>query len=173
MTTDAPPGAGDSRLDGVSHQVVTHGRAGSLEEAAELRGLEPGALIKTMVVRRAETDYLFVLVPGDRRIDWPKLRSRLEERRLSLPDASEALAATGYQPGTITPLGATHDWPVLADERLVAKDVSIGAGAHGWSITISGDDLVELLDAETADVTRPMKTDDSDSGSTANPDGGP
>lgn len=141
----------------MAHTVISHGPAKSLSEAARLRGIDPSAVIKTMVVRRAEASHIFVLVPGDRLIDWPKLRSHLGERRLSLPDGNEALEATGYKPGTITPLGARTRWPVIADERLLAGEVSIGAGERGWSITIDGRTLVELLGAETADVTRPAK----------------
>lgn len=151
------PGANDPRLVDVAHRVVTHGPARSLEEAAQLRGIEPAAVIKTMVVRRAEDDYVFVLVPGDRLIDWAKLRTHLGERRLSLPDTDEAVEATGYVPGTITPLGAKTNWPVIADQRLVDKGVSIGAGRRGWSISIEANDLLGALHAETADVTRPAK----------------
>lgn len=157
MTETPPPGTTDPRLEGVRHEVVTHERARSLEEAARLRGLEPEAVIKTMVVRRGEDAYLFVLVPGGRRIDWPKLREHIGERRLSMPDGKEALAVTGYEPGTITPLGATHHWPVLADRRLASGYVSIGAGRSGWSITVDGSELVELLSAELADVTKPAE----------------
>lgn len=144
----------DPRLSGADHHVVTHGRASSLEEAARLRGLPPSAVIKTMVVRRSEDDYVFVLVPGDRVIDWPKLRATLGERRLSMPDADEALEVTGYARGTITPLGATRHWPVVADSRIVSGPASIGGGARGVSISIDGADLVEILEASVADVTK-------------------
>jgi Cys-tRNA(Pro) deacylase len=113
-------------------------------------------VIKTMVVRRGEGDYVFILVPGDRVIDWPKLRSTLGERRLSMPDADEALAATGYVRGTITPFGASTPWPVVADSRIPGRSVSIGGGAHGVSITIDGDDLITAIDAEAFDITRPV-----------------
>lgn len=156
MSGDRAPGLSDPRLATVEHQVVTHGRVRSLEEAAEARGLQPAAVIKTMVVRRDENDYLFVLVPGDRRIDWPRLRDHLDERRLSMPDPEEALAVTGYRPGTITPFGSTRDWPVIIDERLTSGDVSIGAGRHGWSITIDGSALRDALSADPADVTKPV-----------------
>lgn len=155
MTDTPPPGATDPRLESISHEVVIHERARTLDEAARLRGLEPGAVIKTMVVRREQNDYIFVLVPGDRRIDWPKLRAHLDERRLSMPDGEEVVAATGYEPGTITPLGAANPWPVLADRRLASGAVSIGAGRHGWSITVDGADLIDTLSADVADVTRP------------------
>ena len=144
----------DPRLVSVDHRVVRHGRVDSLEEAATLRGVEPSAVIKTMVVRRSEDDYVFVLVPGDRVIDWPKLRDLLGERRLSMPDQDEALAVTGYARGTITPFGSTNAWPVIADQRAADGSVSIGAGAAGVSITIEGSELVETLGAEIADVTK-------------------
>jgi Cys-tRNA(Pro) deacylase len=145
---------GDSRLADVDHKVVRHGRVSSLEEAAELRGVDPSAVIKTMVVRKRDEDYIFVLVPGDRVIDWPKLRNLLDERRLSMPDAEEALAVTGYVRGTITPFGSEQPWPVYADERLAGMTVSIGGGAHGVSITIDGATLIAVLDATADDITK-------------------
>ena len=143
----------DPRLTAVPHTVIRHGRVASLEEAARLRGVDPSAIVKTMVVRRGDEDFVFVLVPGDRVIDWPKLRSVLGQRRLSMPDADEAQAVTGYARGTITPFGATTPWPVVADERIADRTASIGGGDHGVSITIDGRTLIDALEADEADVT--------------------
>lgn len=140
-----------SRL-GVAGRVTRHGRVSSLDEAAMARGITPDRLIKTMVVRRGEDDYLLVLVPGDRAISWPKLRALLGVNRLSMPDAATALAVTGFERGTITPLGTTRDWPVIADVRITGE-ISIGGGGHGVGITLDGDSLVVALDAIRADVT--------------------
>lgn len=152
----ATPATTDPRLEAVDHEVIDTGPVESLEEAARLRGVPPSSVIKTLVVRRSEAAYVFVLVPGDRVIDWPKLRSTLGERRLSMPDADEAFEATGYKRGTITPLGASTDWPVYADQRLAKGKVSIGGGAFGISITISGADLVKVVGAQIADLTKPQ-----------------
>ena len=149
------PALKDARLIGVEHTVHRHGPVGSLAEAAELRGIEPSAVVKTMVVRTAEDAYVFVLVPGDRVIDWPKLRSHTDQRRLSMPDADEAFAVTGYRRGTITPFGASTPWPVIADERLAGGAISIGGGAPGVSITIDGATAIQILAAAIADVTKP------------------
>ena len=54
------------------------------------RGVEPRQVVKTLVVRRGEEDLLFVLVPGDRQISWPKLRALLGVSRMSMPDAAAA-----------------------------------------------------------------------------------
>ncbi len=145
----------DPRLTRLDYEVVRHENARSLQEAAELRGLPPSALIKTMVVRRGANDYLFVLVPGDRVIDWAKLRSLLGERRLSMPDAEQALEVTGYARGTITPFGSLEEWPVVADALTADGMVSIGGGARGVSILTEGSRLVEVLQATVADVTKP------------------
>lgn len=138
---------------GIPFTITRHGRVGSLAEAAAARGLEPRDLVKTIVVRRGEDDHVLVLVPGDRAISWPRLRTLLGVNRLSLPDAAAARDATGYERGTITPFGALGDWPVVADERLLGRTVSVGAGAHGVAATVAGDDLVVATRATVADVT--------------------
>ena len=145
----------DLRLESLPHEVIRHGPVASLEEAAEARGVTPSQVIKTMVVRRGANDYVFVLVPGDRVIAWPKLRSHLGVNRLSMPDAGEAHQVTGYRRGTITPLGATTAWPVIADQKIQGT-VSIGGGGHGVSLTVAGSDLIEALGADVADITDPV-----------------
>jgi Cys-tRNA(Pro)/Cys-tRNA(Cys) deacylase len=139
---------------GIAHEVTRHGRVGSLAEAAAVRGVEPSAIVKTMVVRRGEGDHLFVLVPGDREISWPKLRALLVNR-ISMPAAEAAREVTGYERGTITPFGSETALPVIADERLAGRTISLGAGAHGVAATLSADDVIAHLDARVADVTDP------------------
>jgi Cys-tRNA(Pro) deacylase len=140
---------------GLAYRVVRHGKVSSLAEAAAARGVEPAAIVKSIVVRRGDDDYLFILVPGDRTISWPKLRTLLGVSRLSMPDADTALAATGYARGTITPFGSATAWPVIADERLRGHEVSLGAGAHGVAAVLAADDAIAALDATVADVTDP------------------
>jgi Cys-tRNA(Pro) deacylase len=142
----------------LEYEVVTYPRVRSIEEAAAHRGVPVAAILKTLVVRRGEDDYVLVLVPGDRVIDWPKLRAHLGVSRLSLPDADEAREATGYERGTITPFGANGSWPVIADAAIAGSGVaSIGGGAHGVAIHADADDLIAVIGAGVADVTRPAE----------------
>ena len=140
---------------GLEHSVTRHGRVSSLAEAAAARGVDPSAIVKTMVVRRGEGDHLFVLVPGDRQISWPKLRALLGVNRISLPDADAARTVTGYERGTITPFGSATVLPVVADERIVGLTISIGAGSHGVAATLAGDDVIAHFAALVGDVTDP------------------
>jgi Cys-tRNA(Pro)/Cys-tRNA(Cys) deacylase len=153
---DESPALAAASALGVEHQVVRTGPANSAEEAAELQGIPLGALLRTIVVRRGEDDYLFVLVPAGRRFDWPKLRAHLGVTRLSLPDADEAKRVTGYVRYTITPLGSTRAWPVLADAAIMEQPiVSIGGGVRGVNIHLAPAALVAALEAAVVDVSVP------------------
>ncbi|MBI2762380.1 MAG: YbaK/EbsC family protein [Chloroflexi bacterium] len=141
---------------GVPHFVVRIEPARSAEEAAERQGIPLRALLRTIVVRRGDDDYLFVLVPAGRRFDWPKLRAHLGVTRMSLPDADEAHAVTGYVRYTITPFGSSRPWPVIADAAILNEPVvAIGGGAFGVNLHLSASDLVSALEAEVVDVTQP------------------
>ena len=141
---------------GVDHRVVRTGQANSAEESAQLQGIPLGALLRTIVVRRGEDDYLFVLVPAGRRFDWPKLRAHLGVSRMSLPDADEAQRVTGYVRYTITPFGSTRPWPVVADASVMGEPVvAIGGGARGVNLHLTPADLVRVLDAAVVDVSIP------------------
>ncbi|MEU8422902.1 YbaK/EbsC family protein [Micromonospora sp. NPDC048835] len=138
------------------YRLVSRGAVGSLAEAADAQGVTVADVVKTIVVRRGEGDHLFVLTPGDRVVSWPKLRALLGVHRLSMPDAAGALAATGYERGTITPFGASTAWPVVADERLRGREITLGAGERGLAIAIAADAAIAALDATVADVTDPQ-----------------
>jgi Cys-tRNA(Pro) deacylase len=137
---------------GLTYRVTRHGPVRSLEEAAAARGVSPAAVVKTIVVRLSDDDYRFVLVPGDREIAWPKLRALLGVNRLSMPGAETAWQVTGFVRGTITPLGSTTAWPVVADAGMTGT-VSLGGGAHGVALSVDAAELVRALDATVADVT--------------------
>ena len=160
---------------GLDIELVRRPEAGSLHEAAELLGLQPGDIVKTLVVKRPSTgsgtqstrsgtqstdsgahpEFLFALVPGGRSISWPKLRAVVGVNKLRLPEAELAFEATGYVRGTITPIGSTHDWPVFADESIVGRRIAMGAGSGGYSLFTQADDLIRAYGATVADITVP------------------
>ncbi len=147
-----PPAAAAARALGLDVRVTRHGRVSSLAEAAAARGVQPRDIVKTMVVRRGPDDFLFVLVPGDGEIAWPKLRALLGVSRLSMPDAETARAVTGYGRGTITPFGARTPWPVVADASITGRRVSLGSGVHGLALGVDADAMLAALDATVADI---------------------
>jgi Cys-tRNA(Pro) deacylase len=142
---------------GIAHRVVRTALPETAEESAGLQDIPIAALLRTIVVRRGTDDYLFVLVPAGRRFDWPKLRAHLGVNRITLPDAEEARAVTGYVRYTITPFGATHAWPVVVDAAAMAEPVvSVGGGIRGTNLHLAPADLVAALGAQVADLSAPV-----------------
>jgi Cys-tRNA(Pro) deacylase len=137
----------------VDYEIVRHGPVRSVAEAAAVRGVAVPDVVKTIVVRRGADDFLFILVPGDRVISWPKLRALLEVSRLSMPDAATAKDATGYERGTITPFGSARPWPVIADERMRGRRITLGTGQHGVAVAVDADTAMGALSGSYADVT--------------------
>ena len=75
---------------------------------------------------------------------------------MTLPDADEARAATGYERYTITPFGSSRTWPAVVDRSAMEQSVvSVGGGAFGVNIHLAPADLVAALDADVADVSNP------------------
>lgn len=147
--------AADAKARGLHVEFVERMRARSLEEAAEILGITPAEIVKSLVVKRSDGTFLFALIPGDRQISWPKLRAIVGVNKLQLPAPEVALEATGYERGTITPLGSTTAWPVYADADMVGRRVSLGAGEHGYSLFVDADELIAALDATVADISEP------------------
>ncbi|MGV9194225.1 aminoacyl-tRNA deacylase [Microbacterium sp. MC2] len=131
--------------------------ARSLPEAAALLGIEPADIVKTLVVKRSDDTYLFALIPGDRAISWPKLRAVVGVNKLRLPEPELALAATGFERGTIVPVGSTTEWPVYADASIVGRRIALGAGARGYSMFVDADALIAAYTATVADISQPVE----------------
>jgi Cys-tRNA(Pro)/Cys-tRNA(Cys) deacylase len=138
---------------GIAVEVRPRPPARTLKEAAGLLGITPADIAKTLVLRRSDGSYLFAVLPGDTQLAWPKLRALVGVNKLTLPDAGEALAATGYAQGTITPVGSTTAWPLWVDARLTGRRVAMGAGDSGYSAFLDADALVAGYGGSVADLT--------------------
>lgn len=140
-------------VDFVELRDATGRQPRSLEEAATILGISPADILKSLVIKRSDDTFLFALVPGDRAIAWAKLRAVVGVNKLQLPEATVAYAATGYERGTITPLGSQTAWPVYIDQRALGRRVSLGAGEHGLSVFVDANSLVAAFGATVADIS--------------------
>jgi Cys-tRNA(Pro)/Cys-tRNA(Cys) deacylase len=164
LTTDEPvfdtPATRALMGTSLRFRACPSGSPRSVEEAAAIQGVPVPSILRTIVVRRGADDYLFVLVPGGRRIAWPLLRALLGVSRISLPDAEEARAVTGYERGTITPFGATTAWPIVADASLRrAGRVVLGGGRRGVTLHVDAHELLAFTGATVADISEPAPDD--------------
>ncbi|MCB0161262.1 MAG: YbaK/EbsC family protein, partial [Caldilineaceae bacterium] len=82
MSAIEPPVAAALTTAGVSHRVFVHpGPVHSLEQAAQERGQQPEQIVRSILFRIAEGDYVMALVAGPAQISWKALRRYLGQSR--------------------------------------------------------------------------------------------
>lgn len=147
----------DASRRNIAIEIIPRDSATSLEHAAELLGVIPAHLLKTLVIKRSDDTYLFALVPGGRKLSWPKLRSAVGVNKLSLPDADIAYDVTRYVHGTITPFGSHTVLPVFIDSSVfdepVPENIALGSGEPNHGLLVAPQDLVSGFDATIADIS--------------------
>jgi prolyl-tRNA editing enzyme YbaK/EbsC (Cys-tRNA(Pro) deacylase) len=138
---------------GVSYRLHLHqGPISSVEQAARERGLIPEQIIRSLLFRLENGEFVLVLMPGPGKVSWPKLRRRLGVTRLTTAAAEIVQSITGYPPGSVSPYGLPSTVRLLADLRLLRHTtVSIGAGIPDAGVILRTEDLLRTLQPELDD----------------------
>lgn len=131
----------------IPHRVFTHpGPVNSLEQAAREREQQPEQVIRSILFRLAEGEYLMVLMAGPAQIPWKVLRKHVGQSRLTMANAEEVLDVTGYEIGAVGPFGLPKPLQILVDANvLTQEEVSLGSGLRGTTIFIRVEDLMRAL----------------------------
>lgn len=147
MPENTPPVSIELDKLNIPHRVFTHpGKISSLEQAAHERGQRPEQIVRSILFRIGEGDYLLALVAGPAQISWKALRSYLDQSRLTMADKEEVLEITGYPIGAVSPIGKASKLRILVDPNVfVEEEISIGSGVRGTTVILKSDDLKRAL----------------------------
>jgi Cys-tRNA(Pro) deacylase len=139
----ATPATRTLDLLAISYRVFEHVRPPeSLEQAARERGQEPGQVVRSILFRHEHEYHVMVLMAGPGQISWKRVRAHLGVSRISMATESEVQEATGYEIGTVNPLGLPRPVRILADVSVFKpEEISIGSGARGAAIIMKSKDL--------------------------------
>lgn len=153
----------DAEAHGVRIEFLGRGSAHSVAEAAASLGVEPREIVKTLVAKAKVTQssrehsYVLALIPGDRQVDWAKLRRLAGMKKMSMASREEGREATGYQPGAINPFGAQSAegvrWPVYADASISGR-IAMGAGEQDLNLFVDSEALFSAFEVITGDISR-------------------
>jgi Cys-tRNA(Pro)/Cys-tRNA(Cys) deacylase len=123
-------------------------------EAAELLGLDPAQVFKTLFVE-VDGRLTVGIVPVSRQLDLKAVAAAAGGKRATMADPAVAERATGYVVGGISPLGQKRAHPTVLDESAVTFDVVyVSGGRRGLDIGLSPVDLARLTTATTAAIAR-------------------
>ena len=122
------------------------GQVRSLEQAAQERSQKPEQVVRSIVFRLHQDDFVMVLIAGSRQVSWPALRTYLGQSRLTTATEQEVLSATGYPVGAVSPLGLPAPMRILVDESVLQhEEISIGSGERHTTIILRSNDLVAAI----------------------------
>lgn len=127
----------------------------SLEQAAEERGQRPGQIVRSILFRVTQDEYLMVLVAGPRQVDWKALRHYVGQSRLTMASADEVREVTGYEIGAVSPFALARPVRVMLDESVTQEEeISIGSGVRSTTVILKSADLLRALgDVERVSLT--------------------
>jgi Cys-tRNA(Pro) deacylase len=155
--SDLPPAARALSRLSIPYRIFRHaGPVTSLEQAASERGQTTEQVVRSLLFRLGEGNFVMVLMPGQQQVSWPALRAYLGQSRLTMGSEAEVLVATGYRVGAVSPLGLPGPMRILADESVFTpEEISIGSGERGVAIILGSAELHKSIhDLEIGQFTK-------------------
>ena len=152
---EKPPASLALEKLGIPHKIFQHtGQVTSLEQAAQERGQRPGQVVRSILFRLGEGEFVMALVGGPAQISWKRLRQHFGQSRLTMATEQEVLAVTGYRVGTVSPFGLPTPLKIVIDPNVLKEDeISIGSGVRSVGLLIKTVDLRRVLkDAEVVQL---------------------
>jgi Cys-tRNA(Pro)/Cys-tRNA(Cys) deacylase len=135
------------------HSYEHNPRADSFgEEAANLLGVDPRQIFKTLIVS-ADGRLVCAVVPVAARLNLKALASTVGAKKAELADPAKAQRATGYVVGGISPIGHRSALPVVLDSSTQDfATVFVSAGKRGLQVELAPAGLSEATAAITAAI---------------------
>jgi prolyl-tRNA synthetase len=119
---------------GTLGEVHTPGMT-TIEQVSEFLGVEPGALVKTLLYRSGGRD-IALLVPGDREVNDIKLVHILGDQDIRFLTPEEIEDLTGAPVGFSGPVGLSGDVRVIADNLIKGyREMIVGANKPDTHLT--------------------------------------
>ncbi len=137
----------------IQHELVTlSGSVKNSARMAEILGLEPHSIIKTLVWL-AGGDPILAIVAGDCKVDSRKLKKVIGTEQLRFANDDEVSDITGYLMGAIPPCGWRTKTTVYVDSLVLKNDIVYAAGGQvNIVLKIRAADLIAATGATVADI---------------------
>ena len=126
-------------------------------ETAQLLGVDPELVYKTIVVARPKGKPVLAVIPGPNRVDLKLLAAALGEKKLFLPTERDAEKLTSLQAGGISPLALLNKgFQMVIDSSAETKpEIHVSGGQRGLNLRLPVSALAELTHARFAAISVP------------------
>ena len=139
------------RQQGVSftehpYEYLEHGGA---QHSAQVLGMDPFSVIKTLIMQDQDAKPLVVLMHGNRKVSTKNLARQIGLKSVEPCAPEVANRHSGYLVGGTSPFATRRAMPVYIEETILALPrICINGGRRGYLVGIDPQVCVQLLDAQ-------------------------
>jgi len=113
--------------------------------------INPNEICKTLILKDQETNTYAVVLIGNHRASFEKIRKRFNCSKLRMATPDEIKQETGLKIGAVCPLFL--DLPMLIDRRVFSrKKVNFGSGDHLYGIEVNPKDIMKCTKSKISDI---------------------
>lgn len=141
----------------ISYRVLPYDHDPAAEsfglEAAEVLGLDPDCVFKTLMATLDTGEMVVAIVPVSGMLDLKALARAAGAKRAVMADPTAAERSSGYVVGGISPLGQRKPLTTYIDETAeIAEEIFVSGGRRGFDLGLAPFDLIRTLDAVVAPI---------------------
>lgn len=128
------------------YEYVEHGGA---QHSAQVLGLDPFTVVKTLVMEDEKARPLLVLMHGNRTVSTKNLARQIGAKSVQPCKPEVANRHSGYLVGGTSPFGTRKQMPVYIEESILALPaIVLNGGRRGYLVGIAPEVCVRLLGAK-------------------------
>lgn len=129
-----------------TYDYVDHG---GTSEAARQLGVDPHAVVKTLVLEDEHAKPHVMLMHGDREVSLKNLARQTGVKKMQPCQPAVAPRHSGYQIGGTSPFGTRKSMPVWVEQSILdLPQIYINGGRRGYLLALHPQVLVDLLQAK-------------------------
>jgi Cys-tRNA(Pro) deacylase len=139
-----------------TEHVYEYAEHGGAQRSAEVLGLDPYTVVKTLVMQDEKKSPLIVLMHGNRNVSTKNLARQIGVKSVEPCAPEVANRHSGYLVGGTSPFATRRKMPVYVERSILALPrICINGGRRGYLVGIEPEVLVRLLDARLVDCASP------------------
>ena len=128
------------------YEYLEHGGA---QHSAQVLGLDPFTVVKTLVMQNQDAKPLLVLMHGNRTVSTKNLARQIGAKSVEPCKPEVANRHSGYLVGGTSPFGTRRAMPVYIEESVLAlPHITLNGGRRGYLVGLDPQVCVQLLGAK-------------------------
>ncbi|MDD4607040.1 MAG: YbaK/EbsC family protein [Patescibacteria group bacterium] len=130
----------------IKYEIKEHKTVFTAYDLAQTLKIKPKEITKTLVIK-ADKNYILVVLGGDQKLDFTKLKKIIGAKKVSIATEKDMVKQFKIKPGAITPFGILYKTPVYLEKKLIQNPkLLLQSGNFNQSLRLTTKDFVKLIE---------------------------